>query len=85
MCRIANIAMQMPPHPSPVMMRMGGPPRPPIPPQAGGVPPRPAAPMKQPQKPSSDEPPAKKAKTEDDLIPEGEFLTRNPEVRCNGL
>ena len=42
--------------------------------------PLPVAP-KQPMKaPSADEPPAKKAKTEDQLVPEGEFLAKFPEV-----
>ena len=59
--------------PQPMMHQpmMARPPRPGFPPMMAH-PPRPPA-----KAPSEDEPPAKKAKTEDQLIPEDVFLSRN--------
>ncbi|XP_072045442.1 splicing factor 3A subunit 1-like [Amphiura filiformis] len=91
--------MQRPPMPGPPMMG-GMPPRPGMPPVPGGMPPIPGGMPDAMRMGGDDGPPAKKAKTEESLIPEDTFLARNkgpvtfrvaipnlgdkPEWKCNG-
>jgi hypothetical protein len=60
------LAPMMPPVPPPI--------RPPVQP--------PAAPTTRPSEPSEDEPLSKRAKTEDQLVPENEFLAANKVCVC---
>ncbi len=67
---------------------MPGPPMPPhmgggynLPPMPHPVPPQPVPPSQSKSSGDTDEPPSKKAKTEDSLMPEEEFLKRN-KVSC---
>lgn len=72
-----------------LFVNLSGLPRPPMPPMMGmeghQMPPRFAPPPPQPPQPPQmeDEPPSKKAKTEDSLVHEQEWLRRNGKVLCS--